>query len=144
MRKAIGGQLEKLKALRYLSGTSLLFALAQSLCTAVFTLSAVRVAIGVTALTAGILLKPLIPIHRDAIRVPMLIVATAGAVINLLVLAWIWRLRRLPSAQWRKREISKKEKRSERLQVALAVATLILVALEAWTHPILHHGASAF
>jgi hypothetical protein len=136
--------LEKVNRLGFLSGTSLLFALAQSLCTAVLTISSVRLAIGVTALSAGFLLKPLIPIHRDAIRVPMLIIAIAGSIINLLVLAWIWRLRHLPSAQWRKREIGKKEKRSERLQVALAVATLILAALEAWTHPILHHGASAF
>jgi heme/copper-type cytochrome/quinol oxidase subunit 2 len=135
---------EKLNRLSFLSGTSLLFAAAQSLCTAVFTISTVRVAIGVASLTAGVFLKPLVPIHRDSIRIPMLIIATAGSVINLLVLAWIWRLRRLPSAQWRKRDLSKKEKRSERLQVAMAVATLILVALEAWTHPILNHGASAF
>lgn len=136
--------MEKVNRLGFLSGTSLLFALLQSLCTAVFTISTVRVAIGVAALSAGVLLKPLVPLHRDAIRVPMLIIAIAGSVINLLVLAWIWRMRRLPSAEWRKREISKKEKRSERLQVALAVATLILVALEAWIHPILNHGASAF
>ncbi len=127
-----------------LSGTTFLFALAQSLCTAVFTISALRVAIGVTALAASIVVKPLVPLHRDAIRIPMLIAATAGAVVNLLVLAWIWRMRRLPSAQWRRREISKREKRSERLQVVLAVATLILVALEAWIHPILNHGRSAF
>lgn len=136
--------MEKVNRLGFLSGTSLLFALLQSLCTAVFTISTVRVAIGVAALSAGVLLKPLVPLHRDAIRVPMLIIAIAGSVINLLVLAWIWRMRRLPSAEWRKREISKKEKRSERLQAALAVATLILVALEAWIHPILNHGASAF
>ena len=141
---APGGQLEKLNRLGFLSGTSLLFALLQSLCTAVLTISTVRVAIGVAALSAGVL-KPLEPLHREAaIRVPMLIIAIAGSVINLLVLAWMWRMRRLPSGQWRKREISKKEKRSERLQVLLAVATLVLVALEAWIHPIFNHGASAF
>ena len=141
---APGGRLEKVNRLGFLSGTSLLLALLQSLCTAVLTISSLRVVIGVAALSAGIL-KPLEPLHHDAIiRVPMLIIAIAGSVTNLLVLAWIWRMRRLPSAEWRKREISKKEKRSERLQVALAVATLILVALEAWIHPILNHGASAF
>lgn len=132
------------RGLGILSGTSLLFALAQSLCTAVFTISTLRVAIGVASLTAGVFLKPLVPIHRDTIRIPMLVIATAGSIINLLVLTWIWRMRRLRSAQWRRRELSKKEKRSERLQVAMAIATLILVALEAWTHPILHHGRSAF
>ncbi|HEV2137110.1 MAG TPA: hypothetical protein VGR47_23025 [Terracidiphilus sp.] len=136
--------MEKVKKLGFLSGTSLLFALLQSLCTAVLTISTVRVAIGVAALSAGIL-RPLEPLHHEAIiRVPMLIIAIAGSVINLLVLAWIWRMRRLPSAQWRRRKMSHKEKRSERLQIALSVATLVLVALEGWIHPILNHGASAF
>lgn len=135
--------MEKLKALKFLSGGSLLFALAQSICTAVLTISAVRVAIGLTAL-AGAMYQPVIAFHHSAIRAPMLVIAAAGAVINLLVLAWIWRMRRLPSAQWRKREIGQEEKNSERLQVILAVATLILVALETWTHPMLNHGASVF
>lgn len=136
--------MDKPRGLEFLSGTSLIFALAQSLCTAVFTLSTVRVAIGVTALAAGAVVKPLIPLHHDAVRIPMLIIAAGGSILNLLVLGWIWRMRRLASGQWRKREISRKEKRSERLQVAMAVVTLVLVALEAWIHPILNHGASAF
>lgn len=136
--------MDKPRGLEIVSGASLMFALVQSLCTAVFTLSTVRVAIGATALAAGFILKPLIPLHHDAIRVPMLILAIGGSIINLLVLGWIWRMRRLASGQWRKREISRKERRSERLQVAMAVATLVLVALEAWIHPILNHGASAF
>lgn len=136
--------MEKLKSVRILSGASLLFAVAQSLCTAILTISAVRVAIGLTALAAASIYSPLHAFHRSSIRVPMLIVATAGAIVNLLVLAWIWYLRSRPSAQWRKRGLSRKEKQSERLQVALAILTLILVALEAWTHPLLNHGASAF
>lgn len=135
--------MEKVKGLQFLSGGSLILALAQSICTAVLTISAVRVAIGLTAL-AGAVYQPVIAFHHSSIRAPMLILAAVGAVINLLVLGWIWRLRGLPSAQWRKRDISKEERNSERLQVILAVATLILVALEAWTHSILNHGASVF
>jgi hypothetical protein len=67
----------------------------------------------------------------------MLILATLGAVLNLAVLAWIRYLRSQTSAQWRRRELTPKERRSERLQVALAVLTLALVALEAWTHPMI-------
>jgi hypothetical protein len=136
--------MDKSSGLKLLSGGSLFLAAAQSVCTAVLTISAVRVAIGLSALAAGMLYEPVVAFHRSAIRVPMLVIATAGSIVNLLVLAWIWRMRRLPSAQWRKREISKEEKNSERLQVILAIATLILVALEAWTHPMLSHGASAF
>lgn len=119
--------------------TSLLFAILQSLCTAVLTVSGIRVAIGLTALAAaGGIYAPAKGFHQDAIRIPMLIVAAAGAVVNLLVLGWIWRLRAQPAAQWRRRTLTTKEKRSERLQVALAILTLVLVGLETWTHPMVH------
>jgi hypothetical protein len=118
--------------------TSMTVALLQSLCAAVLTINGIRVAIGVTALAAGSIWAPVRVLHRDAIRIPMLIVAVAGAVVNLAVLAWIWRLRARPEAQWRRREISKKERRSERLQVAMAVLTLVLVGSETWLHAVLH------
>ena len=127
------------KQVRTLGGVSLAVALLQSLCTAVFAVSGVRVAIGLGALAAvsGVY-APARGWHQDAIRIPMLIFAAAGALVNLAVLAWIWRLRAQGSAQWRKRELSPRQKRSERLQVALAILTLILVGLETWTHPMIH------
>jgi hypothetical protein len=64
--------------------------------------------------------------------------ATVGAVVNLAVLAWIRHLRNRPSAQWRRRERSAQDKRSEKLQVAMAILTLALVGLETWTHPMVH------
>jgi len=122
-----------------LSGATLVVALAQSLCTAVLTISSIRVAIGLSALAAAAgIYAPARGWHADAIRIPMLWIASIGAIINLAVLAWIWRLRSRPSAQWRRRELSPKEKRSERLQVVMAILTLILVGLEAWTHPMVH------
>jgi hypothetical protein len=127
------------KTLRALSGASFLMALLQSLCTAVLTISGLRVAIGLSALAAASgIYAPARGWHQDAIRIPMLILATVGAIVNLAVLAWIQHLRARLSAQWRKREISAKERRSERLQVALAILTLILVGLETWTHPVVH------
>ena len=81
--------------------------------------------------------------HQDAIRIPMLILATVGAIVNLAVLAWIWRLRSRPSAQWRRRDLSTKEKRSEKLQVGMAILTLILVGLETWTHSMVHRTGPA-
>jgi hypothetical protein len=127
------------KRLRALSGASLLIAVLQSLCIAVLTISGIRVAIGLSALAAASgIYAPARGFHQDAIRIPMLILAAAGAIVNLGVLAWIWHLRAKPSAQWRKREMTAKEKRSERLQVVLAIVTLILVGLETWTHPMVH------
>ena len=134
-----GSQIEEPKGMRVISGASFVFALLQSLCTAVLTISGIRVAIGLSALAAASgIYAPAKGFHQDAIRVPMLIIAAVGAIVNLAVLAWIWHLRAQPSAQWRRREISKKERRSERLQVAVALVTLVLVGLETWTHPMVH------
>src|SRR5881275_2874548 len=125
--------------IKTLAGASLLIAVLQSLCTAVLTISGIRVAIGLTALAAASgIYAPARGFHQDAIRIPMLILAAAGAIINLAVLAWIWHLRSRPSAQWRRRQLSPKQKNSERLQVLLAILTLVLVGLEMWTHPIVH------
>ena len=127
-----------------MSGAAVVMALLQSLCTAILTINGIRVGIGVAALAAGSIAAPLLSFHRDAIRIPMLSIAVLGAVVNLLVLMWVWHLRARPESQWRRREISKKQRRSERLQVAMAILTLLLVGLEIWTHPIVNHGASAF
>jgi len=131
--------LENPKGMRALTGASLALALLQSICTAVFAISGIRVAIGLTALAAvsGIY-APAKGFHQDAIRIPMLLFATVGAVANLAILAWIGHLRAQPSARWRKREVSKRERRSERLQIVLSIVTLILVGLETWTHTVIH------
>lgn len=124
---------------RALGWASVLFALLQSLCTAVLTVSGIRVAIGLSALAAASgIYAPAKGWHQDAIRIPMLIFATVGALINLVVIWWIRHLRHRPSAQWRRREPSARERRSVRLQVALAIITLILVGLETWTHTLVH------
>jgi hypothetical protein len=122
------------------SMTSLLFIVLQSACTAVIAISGVRVAIGLSALaeaTFGIH-APAHGFHRDVIRIPMMIAASAGSLINLYV---IWRIRRLrarPSSQWRVQAATPKQRRSELFQVALAVVTLALVAAEWITHPMVH------
>lgn len=117
----------------------MLVAMAQSLCTAVLTISGIRVAIGLSALAAASgIYAPARGFHQDAIRIPMLVLATIGSVVNLAVLAWIRHLRSRPAAQWRRRELSPKEKRSEKLQIAMALLTLVLVGLETWTHPMVH------
>jgi hypothetical protein len=134
--------LESAKGMGIVSGASVTIALLQSLCTAVLTVNSIRVGIGLAALAAGSIAAPLVPLHRDSIRIPMLIIAVAGAVVNLAVLWWVRRLRNLPEAQWRRRELSKKQRLSERLQVAMAILTLVLVVAEVWTHAILHRPAA--
>jgi formate hydrogenlyase subunit 3/multisubunit Na+/H+ antiporter MnhD subunit len=105
----------------------------------VLTISGIRVAIGLSALAAASgIYAPAKGWHQDAIRIPMLILATIGAVLNLAVIAWMRHLRNRPAAQWRRRERTVREKRSEKLQIILAVVTMILVGLEMWTHPMVH------
>ena len=66
----------------------------QSVCTAVLTISGIRLAIGLTAFAlSGSILAPIGWFHQDAIRIPMLLLATVGAVVDLAVLAWIRHLR---------------------------------------------------
>jgi hypothetical protein len=126
---------------RWVSWSSFVFALLQSLCTAVLTVSGVRVVIGVGALAAAAGTDaPPSGWHRDAIRIPMLTLALVGTLINLYVLWRVRRLRNRPASQWRVQSPTAKELRSERWQFVLAVVTLVLLGLEWWTHQVVHHS----
>lgn len=129
------------KGIRFATGASLAMAILQSICTAVFTISSVRLAIGLGSLVlAGtVFYTPIRWIHQDPIRVPMLILAAVGALVDLGVLVWRHRLRAQPSAQWRKTDKSPKQKRSERLQIAFSILTLLLVGTEQWLHAEVFH-----
>jgi hypothetical protein len=120
--------------------TSLFFILLQSACTAVMAISGVRVVIGLGALAAAAgLNRPATGFHADAIRIPMMAVALIGSFVNLYV---IWRIRSLrsrPSSQWRVSPATTKQKRSEAIQIALAIITLALVVAEWITHRIVHN-----
>jgi len=116
--------------------TSLAFIALQSACSFVIAVSGARVLIGLGALTAVTLGAEAPPsgLHRDAIRIPMMILAVAGSLINLYVIWRIRSLRRRPSAQWRQQPISRRRIWGENMQLALAVLTLVLVAAEFFSH----------
>jgi hypothetical protein len=127
------------RRLRWMNVGSILFALLQSACTAVLAISGFRVLIGLSALAAaaGIHAPPK-GFHQDAIRIPMMWLALAGAVANLYS---VWRVRSLrarPAAQWRVQPVSREKLRSERLQIVLAIVTLVLLAAEWIMHPMVH------
>jgi hypothetical protein len=119
--------------------TSLFFILLQSACTAFMALSGLRLLIGIGSLAAATTgLHFLASIHGEAIRIPMEIVAVAGSLINLYA---IWRVRSLrarSSSQWRMVQVPAKTIRAESVQVALAILTLSLVAVEWGIHIHLH------
>jgi hypothetical protein len=118
---------------------SLALAAAESICVAAVGLSGIRVALGLTSLLAAGAGGPAQGWHREGIRVPLLTIGAVGALINLLLLWNEERMRRNPSAAWRIKPLTAKQRRERRLQFWLAIVTLLLVAAEVVTHPWFHH-----
>ncbi|MGC8548802.1 MAG: hypothetical protein ACP5M4_03785 [Acidobacteriaceae bacterium] len=119
--------------------SSLVFALLQSACTAFMALSGLRLLIGISSTVIATGMLPLVKLHTNALRIPMVLLAVVGAVGNLYVIWEMRRLRARPAAQWRAQPVTEKQRRSERLQIALAVVTLLLVAIEEVFHLYLIH-----
>ena len=117
------------------------FILLQSACTAVMAISGVRVLIGLSALAAASGLgRPAGGFHQDRIRIPMMLVAVGGSLLNLYV---IWRVRSLrarSASRWRVTPPTAKHLWSERFQLALSALTLILVFAEWLTHRVVHNA----
>jgi hypothetical protein len=101
-------------------------------------ISGLRLLIGVTSLAASILPGFIFAIHAQRIRIPMLVVAVLGSVVNLYVLWRIWSLRSRPASQWRIQPVTPKQRRSERLQFVISILTLALVITESLFHHHLH------
>lgn len=125
--------------LKVLGWSGIVFAILQSACTAVIAISGVRVAIGLSALVAAAgIHAPAKGFHQDAIRIPMMLFALFGSLVNLFVIWKIRSLRSKPAAQWRQKPVTTKKLNSERLQIVLSIATLVLLAAEWITHPMMH------
>jgi hypothetical protein len=118
---------------------SLAMAVAESICVAAVGLSGIRVALGLSSLLAAGAAGPAHGWHREGIRVPLLTIGAIGALLNLLLLWNEERMRRNPSAGWRMKPLTAKQRRARRWQLVLAILTLLLVAAELITHPWFHH-----
>ena len=116
--------------------TSLVFIILQSVCTLIMALSGVRLIIGLGALAAVAAgaRGPASGFHQDAIRIPMMTLAVLGSCINLYMIWRIRSLRKRPSSKWRQQPISRRRLWGERVQVTLAVVTLVLVVAEFLSH----------
>ena len=128
-------RLQREKTRGVIAWSSFFFALLQSICTFFAAVSGLRLVIGVgsLAMSAGATAM-LDRFHTDRIRVPMIVLALLGSLLNLVVLAQIRRLRSRPAAQWRLTAPSPHAIRMERLQFVLSVATLILIGVEEYLH----------
>lgn len=124
-----------------LAFSSLIFAILQSICTFFAALNGLRVGIGISSLVLAASTAAAIDrFHADSLRVPMILLALIGSVLNLIILWQIRRLRNRPEAQWRRARVFPQRLRSERLQLGLSILTLVLIGLEERQHLIwLHH-----
>ena len=119
--------------------TSFFLILLQSACATFVAISGMRLVIGVGALAAATTgLRFMAEIHGNAVRLPMEMVAIAGSAINLFAIRRVRALRARPASQWRITQPTQKQKRSESVQVVLAVLTLLLVVVEWMIHIQLH------
>ncbi len=123
---------------KLINWSALLFATLQSVCSAFIALNGVRLLIGVGAFAAASgALKLADRMHVPAIRIPMMLLALVGSVLNLVVLWQVWRLRRRPASAWRQTVVPRQKLASEWFQFILSVVTLSLLAAEFVAHRIL-------
>jgi hypothetical protein len=112
--------------------SSFFFAVLQSICTFFAAVDGLRLVIGVgsLAVSAGIG-TAMDRFHQDWIRVPMMVLALLGSSLNLMQ---IRHLRNRPASRWRQRPLSPSRIRMERVQMALSLATLVLIGVEEYLH----------
>jgi hypothetical protein len=126
--------------LKWFNWSGIFFAILQSACSAFIALSGVRLLVGIGAFAfATGALRFADRIHLDAIRIPMVLLALLGSVLNLLALRRVWSLRRRPASAWRQVPVPKRKKRAEYLQFSISVLTLLILAVEAAAHYSLFH-----
>src|SRR5882724_9623281 len=95
---------------RLINWSAFFFAVLQSVCSAFIALNGARLLIGIGAFAAASgALKLADRMHINAIRIPMMLLALAGSVLNLVVLWQVWRLRGRAASTWRRQPVSKQK-----------------------------------
>jgi heme/copper-type cytochrome/quinol oxidase subunit 2 len=121
--------------LSWMGWSGFFLAVVQSVCSAFIALSGVRLLVGAVAFASALgVLKVADRLHVDAIRVPMMVLALVGSVVNLVALWQVWRLRKRGASAWRMKEVPAKKRRAERIQFVLAVLTIVLLVVEEVAH----------
>lgn len=127
------------EARRFLAVGSLSLAIIQGVCAAAVFLSGIGTVLGFSSLVAATAAGPATGLHANRFRIPMLTLAGLGALVNLVLLWNAERIRKNPSARWRMRPLSRKERWEKWIQLTASVITLLLIAGELLAHPLFHH-----
>lgn len=127
------------KAQQFLTVGSLGFAIVQGVCAMAVFVSGLSTALGLSTVAAATVAGPATGFHANRFRIPMLALAGLGAVVNLVLLWNAERMRKNPSARWRMRPLTRKERWEKWIQFGASVLTLVLIAGELLAHPLFHH-----
>ena len=131
---------KSLHARSWIGWSSVLFAVLQSVCSAFMAMAGLRLVVGLGSLALSAETTQLMNrMHADWLRVPMMSLALAGSLFNMAALLRMWGLRRRPASQWRMAPVPARKLRMERWQMALSIATLVLLMLEESFHLHLTH-----
>jgi hypothetical protein len=120
---------------QWLNWSGFFLAFLQSVCSAFIALHGIRLLVGIGAVVLASSAWHLAErLHADAIRIPMMLLALVGSLLNLAALWQVRRLRLRSSSAWRQQPLTKKKRRSEALQLALSLLTLVLLCAEELAH----------
>jgi hypothetical protein len=118
---------------------SLTLAVIEAICLFFVTANGVALLLGGASIAFA---QGVLVFHSAAIRIPLLSLATIGALLNLWLLFNSWRLRSAPSARWRRKPLEKQERRRVIIVATLSILTLVFVATELILHH--HYHGSSF
>jgi hypothetical protein len=118
-----------------LSSAAFVGGLVEGACAILVASASAKLFVGLGAVAGAVKASRL---HADVIRIPVLLVSAASAVIMLVVLWNAWRARSRSAARWRKRPMAVREKFSFAITLFASLLTLALVAGEAIEHPLFH------
>jgi hypothetical protein len=118
-----------------LSSAAFVGSLVEGACAVLVASASAKLFVGLGAVAGAVKASRL---HSDIVRIPVLLISAAAALITLLVLWNAWRARSRSAARWRKKPMTLREKFSLAISLLASVLTLALVIGEAIEHPILH------
>jgi len=126
-------------AQRVLTVGSFGLAVVQGVCAAAVFVSGISTALGFSTLIAATAAGPATGFHANRFRIPMLALAGVGALVNLFLFWNAERMHSNPSARWRMRPLTRKQRWEKWIQLSTSVLTLLLIAGELLAHPLFHH-----
>jgi hypothetical protein len=118
-----------------LSSAAFVGSLVEGACAILVASASAKLFVGLGAVAGAVKASRL---HADIIRIPVLLVSAAAALIMLAVLWNSWRARNRPAARWRKKPMTLREKFSFAITLVASVLTVALVVGEVIEHPLFH------